>query len=264
MTYSVILCFTMAEDIRKIIAVHKFLEEQKGKADPTKLKALETLGSTVDLAEQLGALQARMPSQSQVQTENVAFPTEEQLSAIERFSPEARTVLENAGYSIYGLTGQSIKTLREAGRKFWSTWHKGHDFENLASRLSEVAIHPDPEQFYLPNSNKKTLSQQEELVGRFSEQLRTDKEIKGVEAIIGGVADYTELAFAHLDRTRERLFGEKYGYRYTRTNTPTVGSGVAIVGDFDARFGLYVSDWSRDDGDPRVWVSPLVVPAGNK
>lgn len=40
---------------------------------------------------------------------------------IKRFSQEAKEALEKQGFVIYGLTGQSIKTLRDAGRNFWST-----------------------------------------------------------------------------------------------------------------------------------------------
>lgn len=159
---------------------------------------------------------------------------------------------------IYGLTGQSIKTLRDAGRKFWSTWHNSlPDFEALGSMHSEVAINPN--KLFLPKSNNKTLAQQEEMVGKFSEEL--GKKVRGVAAIIGQAPDYVELAFAHLDVKKEYLFGAKDNYNYARTKTPTGSSGVADVGDFSADVGLDVRDWVAGSGGDGVHAAPLVVPA---
>jgi hypothetical protein len=86
-------------------------------------------------------------------------------------------------------------------------------------------------------------------------------EVKGITAILGSAPDYTELAFAHQDQRGQRLFGEDFNYDYTRTTTPTGGSGVAIVGRFDADDGLRVSIWPRDDRNGGLWAAPLVVPA---
>jgi len=169
--------------------------------------------------------------------------------------------LEKEKYVICELSGQSIRTLREAGKPFWSTWHKDHsDFEQLTSRRSEVAINPN--QLFLPNSNNKTLAQQEKMVGDFSKKL--SKKVQGVEAIVGEASDYVELTFTYLGATGVRLFGKDYDYRYTRTKTPTVGSYVARVGSFDADDGLHVHDWRHDGGHSSVWVSPLVVPVESK
>ena len=178
---------------------------------------------------------------------------------VKRFSDEAREALTKEGYVIYTLTGGSIRSQRETGRKFWSTWHKDSQyeaFETQGSMHSEVAIKPDA--LFIPNSNNKILKQQENLVGKFSKDL--GKKVKGVEAIMGEAPDYVELAFAHLDATGDRLFGEKYGYNYARTKTPTVGPSVAVVGRFGAVAGLDVDDWDRGDGYGDVFASPLVVP----
>jgi hypothetical protein len=192
---------------------------------------------------------------------DVPFPsvaTPEKQLEIKRFSVEQREALEKQGFVIYGLTGQSIKTLRDSGRKFWSTWHKDYpDFEALGSMHSEVAINPSKP--FLPKSNNKTLAQQEEMVNKFSEEL--GKKVKGVKAIIGQAPDYVELAFAHLDNTKEYLFGAKDNYDYARTKTPTSGSGVAFVGDFGVDGGLNVYNWNRGHGDDGVHAAPLVVPA---
>lgn len=175
-----------------------------------------------------------------------------------RFSPEAREALEKLGYRISPLTGQSIKTLREAGKilKLTSIWRKDFpDFEALTSRLSEVAINSS--QLFLPDSNNKTLAEQEKMVEEFSQKL--SKKIEGVEAIIGEAPDYVELTFAHLEATGEYLFGKKYNYGCARTKTPTSRYRVAFVGSFDGS-SLSVFQWFRRCRIPSAWAVPLVVP----
>ncbi len=177
---------------------------------------------------------------------------------IKRFSQEQKEALEKQGFVIYGLTGQSIKTLRDSGHKFWSDWHKSlPDFEALGSMHSEVAINPN--KLFLPKSNNKTLAQQEEMVEKFSQEL--GKKVQRVKAIIGQAPDYVELAFQQLDATKDYLFGAKYNYDYARTKTPTSCSDVADVGGFCADRGLHVSHWEHAFGYGLVHAAPLVVPA---
>ena len=196
-------------------------------------------------------------SNAAVAVEKPVAQTPEAPIEIKRFSQEQKEALEKQGFVIYGLTGQSIKTLRDAGRKFWSTWHKDFpDFEALGSMHSEVAINPS--NLFLPRSNNKTLAQQEEMVSEFSEELV--KKVQGVKAIIGQASDYEELAFRHLDATKEYLFGAKDKYNSARTKTPTGGSHVAYVGNFSAGHGLDVRDWHAVDGRGNVHAAPLVVP----
>ena len=122
---------------------------------------------------------------------------------VRRFSDEAKAALEKDGYIINTLTDQSIASLREAGKDFWTIWHEDHpQFEALTSMQSEVAINPD--RLFLPNSNNKTLVQQKEMINQFSEEL--GKKIPGVEAIMGGAPNYTDLACTHLDATDESQF----------------------------------------------------------
>ena len=187
---------------------------------------------------------------------DIPLPSPEASVEIKRFSPEQREALKKEGYLIYSLTGQSIKTLRESGCKFWSAWHgQFPDFEALVSRQSEVAINPN--RLFLRRSNYKTLRQQEAMVEEFSQEL--GKKVPGVKAIIGQAPDYIELAFRHLDATKNYLFGAKYNYGYARTKTSKGSSIVADVGHFDADFGLDVS-WNAVHGYGHVHAVPLVVP----
>jgi len=180
--------------------------------------------------------------------------TPETLVEIQRFSQEQREALEKEGYATYELTGQSIKSLREQGNPFWSSWHEGYPkLEALISRRSEVAI--NPKQLFIPGSNHRTFLEQQAMVKRFSKDIST--RIPGVEAVLGEIPDYAELVF--LSPAEQRLFGEKYNYNYTRTKTRIV-SDVADVGDFRPVRGLRVCRWLPDIRDVNLFAAPLVVP----
>ena len=206
--------------------------------------------------EQFGDIE--LPSNN----DHVEIPTPVEIS---RFSDEAKTALGKRGFVVHELTGQSIKSLRESGRQFWADWHKQYpDFEALTSRTSEVAINPDPKKFFINKSNNKTLEKQIKMIEKFSENLTKGRNrIPDVEAILGEAPDYVELAFRHLDVTRDYLFGEKHGYNYARTKT-SVESHVANVGRFLPTYGLSVHIWLPDNGRDRVFAAPLVVPAGTR
>jgi len=186
---------------------------------------------------------------------DVPLPTSETLPSIKKFSPETKEALEKLGYLIYSLTGKSIKNLKEEGMEFRRIWRRDYpDFEALTSIRSEVAINPD--ELFLPKSNYKTLKRQEEMVDEFSEELT--KKIQGVKAVIGQAPDYLELAFQHLDKTKDYLFGEKYHYDSARTKTPTRGSYIASIGG--SGYGWRGNSWSAGLGHFGVYAAPLVVP----
>ena len=190
---------------------------------------------------------------------DVPLPIAKETTPVEvrRFSQEAREALKREGFAVYELTGQSIASVRDSGRKFWTTWHRDYpDFEALTSMHSEVAINPG--KLFIPKSNNKTLVQQEDLIARLSQDL--GNRVQGVEAVMGDAADYVDLAFTHLNATGNYLFGEKDGYNYARTKTPTVGSDVADVRSFDPADGLNVSRWGRVSSHVNVFAPPLVVP----
>ncbi len=182
---------------------------------------------------------------------------------IKQFSPEARCILEKKGYHIYSLTGQSIESLRAGGRPFLEMlygqlYELYPQLETMRSRLSEVAINPD--YLLLPNSNRKTLTQQEDMVEEFSEELN----IPGAKAIIGELPDYVELVIRHHGATLGILFEHKTNdSKYTRTKTPTGWRhGVACVGNCitDLYFGLSFDDIEDDQTDDTVFVAPIIVP----
>lgn len=206
------------------------LHRAQAAKDPKAIAQAEALAGVLKAVKLDGFQDVALP-----QTPKETAPIE-----VKRFTDEAREALQKEGYRIYQLTGESIRTLRQGGRKFWSTWHQDGQyeaFETQGSMHSEVAVRPDA--LFIPKSNNKTLKKQEDAIARFSGDLA--KKVKGVEAIMGEAPDYVELAFAHLDATGNRLFGEKYGYNYARTKTLTAGSDVAGVGGFPADDGLRVN-----------------------
>ena len=184
------------------------------------------------------------------------IPLKEKAGDVVRFSAEQRKGLERKGYFVYSLTGQTIATLRDAGHPFWSTWHQGEAIEQVRSMLAEIAV--NPRNLFLPDSNRKTLDEQLAMVEKFGRKIAG--EVKGVTAILGSAADYTELAFAHLNQKEQRLFGKDFDYDYTRTTTPTGASGVAVVGRFFYDdVGLLVHFLPRGACHSYVWAAPLVV-----
>ena len=193
---------------------------------------------------------------------DVPFPqtaTPKEITPVEirRFTDEAREALAKEGYVVRELTGQSIASERAKGSRFWSTWHRDYpQFEALTSMQSEVAVKPG--KLFLPRSNNKTLIQQEEMIGGFSQRL--GETVPGVDAIMGEAPDYVDLVFAHLGVTGEYLFGKKDGFNYARTKTPTVGTRVAYVGRAGPGRGLDVGGWYRGHGNSYVFAAPLVVP----
>ena len=238
------------------MAMRHLEDELRQTGDPRDLEHADTIASMLKARGSdipLPSAATPVDASQTVQVRKETVPVVE----VKRFSQEQKEALEKQGFVIYGLTGQSIKTLRDSGHKFWSDWHKDYpDFEALGSMQSEVAINPNKP--FLPKSNKKTLSQQEEMVNKFSEEL--GKEVKGVKAIIGQVPDYVELVFQYLDKTKDYLFGAKDNYDYARTKTPTSGSSVALVGNSSAADGLRVDSWDSGNSSDVVHAAPLVVP----
>ena len=107
--------------------------------------------------------------------------------------------------------------------------------------------------------------EEEEMIAKFSEAKAL--EIPGIKAIIGQAPDYAALAAAHFNNTQEELFGKKYDYGLTITNTSINTAGFdtrrVLVGDYDAKNGLFVGVLGRGRGGLRgdIFVTPLLVPA---
>jgi hypothetical protein len=174
------------------------------------------------------------------------------------FTSKQKEMLEQKGYVIYELTGQSIASLRDSGHMFWSNWHKGLPFEHITSLKTEVAV--DPKEIFLKKSNFHTLEEQLRMVEDFNTQI--GMEIPGTIAIIGSAADYADLTFAHYELTGCWLFEQNHEKEsFTRTTTPIGESDGALVGDFSA-FGLGIASRPQEDNEYlQFGVAPLIIPA---
>lgn len=181
---------------------------------------------------------------------------ERPLRVVDQFSFETRMALEAQGASIYLLTGQSIRDLREAEGLFGLTCSEVPWLETLPSRLSEVAMYPS--ELFLTDSNKKPMSEQLNMLERFGRDLA--RTIPGATVVLGSVSDYVELAFGYLNATGKFLFGNASEYGFTRTATFTGSLNGAVVGKFSFDRNLTVRSFQRDDGLASIWVAPLIVP----
>lgn len=189
----------------------------------------------------------------------VAIPKEERPTEAKRFSDEAQEALNEKGYVIYALTGQSINSLRESGCKFSSDRHKDYQyFEASTSRRSEVAI-LYPGQPYIFESRNEDLSRQETFIAHYGEY-GIETEINGIKAIMGNAPDYIELALTHLKATGERLFGEKYGSAFVRTKSKIKRNDYVVVGNFDKDKGLEIGHLNAKSKSLNVFAVPLIIP----
>lgn len=186
---------------------------------------------------------------------------------VNKIGVEERAVLINkAGASIYTLTGKTIRDYIRAGRPVqYSVTCEG--IVGLPSRLIEVAIFPDPVEFFVPGTDEKSAEEQRALVEKDSYTLLSEGlGLERVKLGFGSAADLTELFFRHFDegllRGEDwRLFGREYGNLSSRTQTPIdeLGSDFAVVGGYSPVNGLWVSGLGGD-GFRGVRVIRLVVP----
>lgn len=200
------------------------------------------------------------------------FPQESSEQSVEpiRHSDKDRVALVKAGAKLIIPQGLSLQAQRGAGRLFWHIVDGGREFITLKPRPIEVAIFPDPAEFFVPGSFDKTKTDQERLLADDVQVLRERLGLENVTGILPEVSEATQVIFEHFDGLTDkddRLFGPRYGFKYMRTNTPTNLSG-SVVGSFLAVNGLYVYDFRAGRGDPSLgaarWVVPAQAVSGNR
>ena len=191
-----------------------------------------------------------------------------------KFTDQERRVLIGDGAVLYLPTGETIKGQREAGRPFWNITdgfiRAGKNrLTEFPSRRIEVAIYPDPERFFVPDTSKKTLDQQIALIEHDAQSLRERLGLSNIGEIIPEVPEVTEVLFRHFDATKVRILGPDYRrdryWSYVRTSTPTtrLGSRVAFVGYLSVEVGLDVGSWDRGDMS-FLHAARWVVPTGTR
>ncbi|MBI4130511.1 hypothetical protein HY468_04295 [Candidatus Roizmanbacteria bacterium] len=178
--------------------------------------------------------------------------SEKPVQQIQRFSSETRDMLRAQGSVVYELSGQTLVSLKDAGKPFITTI-----FEypyNSPSRLSEVAFNPN--ELFLSGTNGKSMDKQMQALDEYNRMLRA--KMSDVEAVIGSVSDYAELAFSHLEATGRFLFGPEYNNEMTRTTTQAFNTNLCVR--FVKVYGFGICVWGRH-GMERVSIAPLIVPS---
>lgn len=185
------------------------------------------------------------------------------------FTPEEKEALIRDGAVTLSLTGETIEGQIKARQLFWEITEGGDRLLKLPSTVAEVAIYPDPEKFFIPNSGNKDLAEQEKLAKKDGQEIRKRLGLKdeGVGVIIPDQAStLTELFFKYLDKTTREgrgvwLFGPDYGSLYGRTKNPVNKSGsiVANVGYAHPGSGIRIFGWGAGSGLVEVRVVRLVV-----
>lgn len=212
---------------------------------------------------------------------NNAPTTELIKEEISKFTPEQRDLLERENFVIYTLTGKSIKELSKV-EKFWDLRGLlGLDYKALSSRSrkSEIAILKD---FFLPESNSKTLSEQQELVDMFSEEV--SQKIPGVKSVLGNYTDYSELGildrdlFISLNYPVNR-YNSEYASHYARTqdqfNIPSeFQKDEEVIANINVGYMYFsftpldnyphfifdIDINNPDNRDSNLYIAPLIVP----
>lgn len=178
------------------------------------------------------------------------------------FNKEQRKILEINGYTIFSLQGKTVEDIIAEGLPVVYRYNSPVSGEILGIRSvkGEVAANLDFKDFFLPNSSRKSYFQQSGMVHAYENEKIIPMELRGIHAFIGNVAEYLEIALLEPE-----LFGEKYSYNYTITETKILnGNQVLSLGSKDG-LGIHLvsSDLNYDRGDI-IFAAPLIEPFTGK
>lgn len=97
----------------------------------------------------------------------------------------------------------SLAKLVAVKRPLWYITNRDNPgFMNLVARSTQIAIFPNPTDFYIPKSNNLSLDRQRELLAvDEAEVINKKMGIGGLRLIMGDVATHTGFVFAHFDKT---------------------------------------------------------------
>lgn len=201
-------------------------------------------------------------------------PAERKLAPIlrEKFTNVERELLIDDGARVYSLTGATIldqeEAQRQKGRPSFSAVVGGESLLTRPSMRIEIAIFPQADRLFVPDSFYKSLQVQKDLTAKDAQVLRNRLGLQGITQIIPNEpSTLTGVVFQHLDATEEWLFGQEYAsaqglaWVYGRTSNPTDGNGFyfSYVGHATDQ-GLQVNGFDRGDENMFVGVMRVVVP----
>lgn len=193
---------------------------------------------------------------SRLERGNQRVETELVLTEGKRFSPETKQALEEAKLIVRHLKGDPIKVLRERFpiaplEKEDGFDGQNVDFENESSPPTEVAFLP---QWFLPNSNRSTCSQQRKMLPEF--ESKVSLRFPGTKIAFSGARDFVEAGCLFWKEPGKKLL---FGENFTRTGTSVGGNKGVIVGNYEK--GIKMKAWDEDGCYHCVGLFILLVPA---
>lgn len=177
---------------------------------------------------------------------------EEDLEGIITFTPETKQKLEELGYTILTLHGETRESLKEKGMK---ESVKSLDITNDShSRKSQIAVMLNQNgEFGLEGSGNNSRTEQAILVDAYSAKVHY--QIDDIVVTPGTAMDYMELAFQN-----PNMFGGKYVRSYTSLSSFGASAGGDIcVGVLDS--GIDVILLNSRVGRGEVIIAPLLYPS---
>lgn len=201
------------------------------------------------------------------------------VSEFRPFTDQEKEILNNGAVILSLDPKETIEDQRKIGRLFDDDCIKkviaegGDKILKRSSAIAEIAIYP--ENFFIPDSNNKSLPEQKELAKKEGEKLRKKLGSKGdsLDIIIPDRASIaTQMIFKYLDMMTKAgkktwLFGPDYGQHVsarTKDALDEFGIVVADVGDVDLELGVSINSWKADEGNPEIYVVRLIVARKNR
>lgn len=169
-----------------------------------------------------------------IDADSSMFSKEGSTLAIGReFGQQETEVLLQDGALIYPSTGLSMFAQYKQGFPIDETWYQYVGIAKIAavrSQVTQIALYPDPDKFYIPNSENKTLTEQELLAEQESALLRQRLGVDGlIIPIPANSATLTEIISRHQMATGEILLGKKYGFKTIRTSQLLPEEKVTVI-----------------------------------
>lgn len=183
------------------------------------------------------------------------------------FSEGAREAIENADGMIYEKKGESIEDQKNAERPFSvgiGYKHLPDHVRETPSTYGQVAIFPNPQEFFVPRSFWLPVQAQLKLVAQDAASLRQRLGVEDIDEVIPEVAaDLTDITFQHFDKTGQKLFEAfplEFDPHFGVTQMPMSSLHIVSVGEFRDIYGIDVRGVTAENGAPGAGAVRWVVP----
>jgi len=197
-----------------------------------------------------------------VTTERFFKAVKEQSNIRSRFDKEEKNILAGDGALILELGCETLRQLRVNGKPFLHLTDGGEKLLDTPTKLTEVAIYPQPSRFFVQNSNWKNFDRQICMVYEDGMLLRRRLRLPTVTQIMPEAVDLAQIIFKYPEVVKSLSAGQ-YGDREIRTVTPVkTGSDVytARVKILDESGLLDITVCDVKHGNPYIWVPRIIVP----